>query len=286
MQGQWQNVFNRDVIMKRLDKALKAVVLFSVLLVAGSAQAQLNQGTPAILHEMGVDEKLGDKLPLDAVFTDSDGNRVTLGELMVPGKPVLVNPLYYECPMLCNLVVEAVHEVVKELRWSPGKDYTIISFSIDPEETWNLARANKERYLSDLGRDGAEHGWHFLTGEEDQIRKVTEALGFRYTTDERTGEYLHPAAIMFASPDGVITRYLYGIKFPEFDLRNALYEAADGKIGTPMEQVLLYCFMYDPAAGSYVPVAMNIMKVGGLATALFLGIFLSLFWIRERRKKA
>src|SRR5690625_173859 len=159
--------------MNRINGALKVAVLFSVLLAAATAQAQLNQGTPAILDEMGVDEKLGDTLPLDARFTNSDGKEVTLGDLIEPGKPVLLNPLYYECPMLCNLVVEAVYEVVDELRWSPGKDYTIISFSINPEEPWTLAAANKERYLSDLGRDGAEDGWHFLTGEEDQIRKVT-----------------------------------------------------------------------------------------------------------------
>jgi protein SCO1 len=267
----------------RMTSMLKFAVTFSVLLFAVKAEAQLNQGKPAILEEIGVDEKLGDIIPLDAVFTDSDGNEVTIGELMESDKPVLLNPLYYDCPMLCNLIVEGVYKVVEELRWSPGRDYTIISFSIDPEERPELAAQNKERYLTELDRPGASDGWHFLTGTEDQIQKLTDAIGFRYKKDERTGEYIHAASILFLSPDGVVTRYLYGAEFSEFDLRNALYEAADGQIGSTMERAILYCFTYDPASLSYVPVAINIMKLGGLATLIILGIFLGLFWRKERR---
>lgn len=263
--------------------ALKYAVIFSVLLVAGQAEAQLNQGKPAVLEEVGIDEKLGDKVPLDASFTDSKGKTVTIGELMEPGKPVLLNPLYYECPMLCNIIVEGVFEVVEELKWTPGADYTIISFSIDPDEDDSLAATSKERYLTDLNRPGASDGWHFLTGSEDQIQKLTEAVGFRYKKEERTGEYIHPASIMFISPEGVISRYLYGAEFSEFDLRNALYETADGNIGSSVDRAVLYCFTYDPASQSYVPVAINIMKLGGLATVIFLGIFLGLFWNKERR---
>ncbi len=263
--------------------ALKFAVMFSVLLVAGKAEAQLNQGKPAALEGVGVDEKLGETIPLDATFTDSDGNKVTIADLMEPGKPVLLNPLYFECPMLCNIVVEGVFKVVEELRWSPGRDYTIISFSINPEEDYTLAAQSKERLMADLDRRGASDGWHFLTGTEDQIQKLTGATGFEYKKDEKTGEYLHAASIMLISPEGVITRYLHGAQFPEFDLRNALYEAADGQIGSTMERAILYCFTYDPASESYVPVAMNIMKLGGLATLIFLGIFLGLFWTKERR---
>ncbi len=266
-----------------MNTALRIAVIFSVLLFAVKAEAQLNQGKPAILEEVGVDEKLGDIIPLDATFTDFDGNKVTIADLMESGKPVLLNPLYYECPMLCNLIVEGVYKVVEELRWTPGHDYTIISFSIDPEEGPEIAAINKERYLSELDRIGASDGWHFLTGSEDQIRKLTEAVGFRYKKDERTGEYIHAASILFLSPEGVITRYLYGAEFSEFDLRNALYEAADGQIGSTMERAILYCFTYDPASQSYIPVAINIMKLGGLATLIILGIFLGLFWNKERR---
>lgn len=271
---------NHRFIMKL---ALKYAVMFSVLLVAGTAEAQLNQGKPAVLEEVGVDEMLGDVIPLDAVFTDSNGELKTFRELMEPGKPILLNPLYYECPMLCSIVVEGVYKVVEELRWTPGIDYTIISFSIDPEEDHTLAATSKERFLTDLNRPGASNGWHFLTGSEDQIQKLAESVGFRYKKEERTGEYIHAASIMFISPDGVVTRYLYGSEFSEFDLRNALYEAADGNIGSTVDRAVLYCFTYDPASRSYVPVAINIMKLGGLATVIILGIFLGLFWNKERR---
>ena len=256
--------------------------MVSVFFIFSNANAQLNQGAPAILEEIGVDEKLGEKIPLDLRFANSEGDSVSIGELMKDGKPVLLNPLYYECPVLCNLVLEAVYKVVNELAWSPGTDYTIISFSIDPEETPAMAASTRDQYLSSLNRPGAEQGWHFLTGQKESISKLTDAVGFRYKYDERTGEYLHLASIMMVSPDGTITRYLYGAAFREFDLRNALNEAADGTIGSTLERVMFYCFTYDPSSQSYVPVAMNIMKLGGLATVIFLGIFLSVFWRRER----
>jgi len=266
-------------------ETLKIAGLLSVLFFAEISAAQLNRGKPAVLDSVGVDEKLGQQVPLDVTFSNSDGKQITIGEILEDGKPVLINPLYYECPMLCGLVLEGVFKVVNELAWSPGNEYTIISFSIDPEEKPGLAMKNKSRYISGLGRPGAENGWYFLTGTEENIKKLTNALGFRYTRDERTGEYIHAAAIGFLSPDGMISRYLYGIEFQEFSLRNALYEAADGKIGSAVDRVVLYCFTYDPDSNSYVPVAINIMKIGGLATLIFLGIFLGLFWSREKKLK-
>ncbi|MEX2584878.1 MAG: SCO family protein [Balneolaceae bacterium] len=258
------------------------LLAFLPSLLAVPAMAQLNQGTPAVLEEIGVDEKLGEAVPLDTRFTDSFGREVTIRELMEEGKPVLLNLLYYDCPMLCNLVVEAVYTGVEDLKWTPGDEYTIISVSIDPEEGTELAAQSRDRYLQALDRAGAENGWHFLTGEQQQIRRLAESVGFRYKKEERTGEYLHPAAIMFLSPEGVVTRYLYGIQFAEFDLRNALYESADGKIGSAVDQAILYCFTYDPDSESYVPVAINIMKLGGLATVIILGIFLGLFWFGKK----
>lgn len=265
-----------------MRNTLSIILLISVFSIFDNATAQLNQGKPAILEEIGVDEKLGESIPLDLRFVNSEGQTIRLSELFEEGKPVLLNPLYYECPTLCGLVLDAVYNVVNELAWSPGRDYTIISFSIDPEETPEMAANSKEQYLSQLGRPGSENGWHFLTGDEESIKKLTDSIGFRYKYDEQTGEYLHLASIMMISPKGVITRYLYGASFREFDLRNALYEAADGTIGSAMDSILLYCFTYDPSSQSYVPVAMNIMKLGGLATVIFLGIFLGVFWRRER----
>ena len=261
---------------------LKILVTISVFFLFNSAYAQLNQNRPAILEEVGVDEKLGETIPLDLEFINSDGQIVRIGDLIEEGKPVLLNPLYYECPIICSLVLDAVFKVVKELVWTPGRDYTIISFSIDPEETPEQAAASKEQYLTALDRPGAEDGWHFLTGSKESIAALTDAVGFRYKYDERTGEYIHLASIMMLSPEGVITRYLYGASFREFNLRNALFESADGTIGSTLDRVLFYCFTYDPASQSYVPVAMNIMKLGGLATVIILGIFLGVFWRRER----
>lgn len=265
-----------------MRNTLSIILLILVFSIFDNATAQLNQGKPAILKEIGVDEKLGDTIPMDLEFVNSDGQTVRLSDLIEEGKPVLLNPLYYECPILCGLVLDAVFNVVKELAWSPGRDYTIISFSIDPKETSEMAANSKEIYISRLGRTGSENGWHFLTGDEESIKKLTDSIGFRYKYDELTGEYLHLASIMMISPQGTITRYLYGAAFREFDLRNALNEAADGTIGSAMDRILMYCFTYDPSSQSYVPVAMNIMKLGGLATVIFLGIFLGVFWRRER----
>jgi len=262
---------------------LKVLLLISAcLMFVQTSFAQLNRGTPTAVDGVGVEEKLGDKIPWDLTFVTSEGDSVTIKELMSDGKPVLLNPLYYECPSLCGLVIESVFKVVNQLRWTPGEDYTIISYSIDPEETPEQAAAEKKEVMANFDRVGAEDGWHFLTGSEESIKKLSNAVGFNYKYDERTGEYLHLASIMLISPDAVVTRYLYGINILEFDLRNALYEAADGRIGSTIERAILYCFTYDADSQSYVPVAINIMKLGGLATMLILGIFLTILWRRER----
>ncbi|MEX0995135.1 MAG: SCO family protein [Balneolaceae bacterium] len=270
--------------MKRIliSSSIAALIMIT-LMRPGKVLSQVNQSKPDILEDVTIEEKLGDKIPLSVQFANSDGDSVRIGELIDAEKPVLLNPLYYECPLLCGLVLEGVYEVIKELKWTPGVDYTIISFSIDPEEKHPLAAENKKRYLSGFDREEAKDGWHFLTGSEENIQRLTEAVGFSYTYNETTGEYVHPASIMMLSPEGVITRYLYGIEFSEFDLRNALYESADGNIGSPVDRAVLYCFSYDPSSQSYVPVAMNIMKLGGLATVIILGIFLGLFWKKERQ---
>lgn len=265
-----------------MKTALKVFFLISVFFWAARADAQLNQGTPRILDDVGVDEKLGDRIPLDLKFANSDGDSVTIGNLLEDGRPVLLNPVYYDCPTLCGLLLDAVFNVVHDLAWSPAREYTIITYSIDPSETHEDAARAKELYLEDLARPGAEDGWYFLTGSEEAIIELSDAVGFRYKYDERTGEYMHMASIMMISPAGVITRYLYGLSFNEFDLRNALYEAADGRVGSAIERVILYCFTYDPASQSYVLFAINVMKLGGLATVLILGIFLAFMWRRYK----
>ncbi len=263
---------------------LLAPMLLAVFLTSQAAQAQLNREQPDALQNLGVEEHLGDYIPLDAKFATSNGDSVLLSDLLEEGKPVLLNPLYYECPMLCGLVLDGTINVIEDLQWKPGKDFIVLSISIDPEEDAELAARSKQNYLNQMD-SATKAGWYFLTGNKSQIDKVVEAVGFRYKEIEGTGEFAHSAAIMLLSPDGKITRYLYGVSYDEFNVRSALYEAADGKIGNTIDKVVMYCYQYDPDSGSYVPVAINIMKLGGLATLIILGIFLGSLWLREKRKK-
>lgn len=270
-----------------MRKALYVLSTLSVLLLTTQISlGQLNQQKPGKLQNVGVDEHLGEFIPLDAHLVNSDGDTVRIGDLIEEDKPVILNPVYYECPMLCSLVLNGLLDGVKKLDWSPGKDFTIITFSINPREDYKLAHTNKVGYLEQLkNKDEAARGWYFLSGEKDQIQKLTDAVGFKYEYDEEAGQYAHSAAIIMLSPKGKITRYLYGVDFSKLDLKNGLYDAADGKIGTTVDQIVLYCYQYDPGSKSYVPVAFRIMQIGGLATALVLGIFLGFFWLKERRSK-
>lgn len=269
--------------MKRI--ALCTVYLFAVLSLPFSAVAQLNQAQPEALQGVGVDERLGNYIPLEATFATSLGDSVTIGSLLEEGKPVILNPMYMDCPMLCSLVLDGMLNVANQLAWSPGKDYQIISISIDPEESHELAAEYRAKYVSKLNKDVPDNGWYFLTGEKKEIDKIINAVGFNYNEVAGTGEFAHSAAIIMLSPEGKITRYLYGIQYNEFDVRNALYESADGQIGSTLDKVLMFCYQYDPNSNSYVPIAINIMKIGGLATLIILGIFLGLFWLREKSKK-
>lgn len=267
--------------MKRI--ALLTIVAVLSLTIHGFAQH--NREQPEALQGVGISENLGTTIPLDAKFATSNGDSVQIGELLEEGKPVLLNPLYYDCPMLCGLVIDGVLDVANELAWSPGEEYTIISFSIDPSENDSLARAYKDRYIKKLNKPDAQEGWYFLTGKKSEIDKLVQTVGFEVNEIEGTGEFAHAAAIMLLSPEGVITRYLYGIQYDEFNVRSALFEAADGKIGNTLTKVLMFCYQFDPNSNSYVLEAINIMKIGGLATLIFLGIFLGLLWLREKGKK-
>lgn len=256
------------------------IVILSLLLFPISSIAQLNRQMPNDLKEVGITEKLGEQIPLNLKFANAQGDSITLEQLFDDEKPVILNPVYYECPQLCSMVKEAIFKGINTLQWNPGEDYTIITFSIDPNEKHKLAALNKQRYLNRLDRNITD-GWYFLTGNEQSIRQLTEAVGFNYQK-LKNGEFAHGAAIMFLSPNGTISRYLYGLKYDEFKLRNALYEAADGEIGSTTEQILLYCYQYDADSNSYVPVAWKVMKLGGFATFFILSIFLGFMWLRYR----
>jgi protein SCO1 len=264
---------------------LKAFLIAAVILL-GTASAGFSQTNqlPDELKDVGITEKLGDYIPDDIQLTNQDGELVMLGDYLNRGKPFILNLVYYECPSMCNFIMNSLTDTMKELRWSAGNEFEVLTVSMAYDETWELARENKTAYVNFLNREGAADGWHFFVGEESEVKRLTDAVGFYYKWDEKSQEYLHASAIIFLSPGGMVSRYLYGIDYHELDVRNALFDAADGKIGTTLERVLLFCYTYDPDSGSYVPYAMNIMKVGGVITVIGLGLFLGIFWIRERRK--
>lgn len=262
-------------------------VLAAGLLVASAspAAAQLLSETPAELQQVGVVEHLETEIPLELDFVDSSGREVRLGDYVDGQRPVLLTLNYYKCPMLCTLQLNGLVEGLKELDWTPGQEFELVTVSINPLETPSLARLKKQSYIKEYGRPSAAAGWHFLTGVEDNIRRLADTLGFGYRYDEEQDQYAHAAVLFLITPDGKVARYLYGIEYPARELRLALLEAADGAIGSAIDQLILYCFHYDPSTRRYAPVAMNIMRVGGGLTAVLLGTTLGLFWVRDARRR-
>ena len=251
----------------RLRRRLVVGACVATMMVASAVRAQVAGAVPQPLQDVGVDEKLSADLPLDLEFRDEQGNIVTLGRFFERGRPVLLTLNYYKCPMLCGLQLNGLASGLEELDWTPGVEFE--------------ATEKKQNYIRKMGRPAAAAGWHFLTGREEQIHALADAVGFRYALDPETGEYAHAATVMVASPDGMLVRYLYGIEYPAKRLRLALLEAADGTIGSPFDRLVLYCYHYDPSSRRYAPVAMNIMRVGGGVTVVALGLTLGLLWARE-----
>ena len=263
------------------------IVAVAALLVgaAGVASAQLaGQAVPA-LDKVGIEEHLDATLPLDLEFLDEAGRTVRLRDYFDGVRPVILTLNYYRCPMLCGLQLNGVVAGMEELDWTPGVEFEMVTVSIDPLETPELAQAKKENYLKRYQRPAAARGWHFLTGRQVNIERLAETVGFGYTYDVVSGQYAHAAAIFVITPDGRVARYLYGIEYPPKSLKLALMEASQGEIGSPLDQLIMYCFHYDPASRRYAPVAMNIMRVGGGATALVLGATLGVWWLRESRRR-
>jgi protein SCO1/2 len=247
-----------------------------------AAQAPVD-GRPPILRQVSIEQRLGRPLPLDSTFRDEAGRAVRLGDYF-GGKPVVLVLAYYNCPMLCTQVLNGLVSAMRVLSFDAGREYDVVTVSFDPRDEPSDARAKKEPYVSRYGRAGAAAGWHFLTGEKPSIDALTEAVGFRYAWDEKVGQFAHASAIYVATPEGKLSRYLYGIEYAPRDLRLALVEASQSRIGTPVDQLLLYCYHYDPAAGRYGAVVMNIVRVAGVAFTLILSTFLAMMWRRERRR--
>lgn len=240
---------------------------------------------PPDLQAIDVVEHPGETIPLNLTFTNSRGDSVQLGEYFHQGKPVILALYYTNCPMLCSLVLNGLATGVSELSWTPGKEFQMLSVSFDPRDNAASATAVRERYLGMLRSDTPNAGWEFLVGPESQSRVLAEALGFKYYYIPEKQQYAHPAVVFVLTEDGKISRYLYGIEYKERDLRLALLEASEGKIGTTIDRIILYCYHYDPDARGYVALAGNIMKLGGIGTLILLGLFLGIFWGRERIKR-
>jgi protein SCO1/2 len=265
--------------MKRLRRLLWLALL--AWLPACPALAQASGERPSILTEIGFDQRLGESLPLDLPLRDEAGNAVRLGDYF-KGRPVVLTLVYYECPMLCTLTLNGLASALDVLSFDAGKEFEIVTVSFDPRETPELARAKKQTYLQRYKRPGAEAAWHFLTGDADSVKRLTQAVGFRYVWDERTQQFAHPSGVMVATPDGRLARYLYGIEYAPNDLRLALIESAEGKIGTPIDQAILFCYQYDPATGKYGAAIMRILRLAAIATLTALGAFLTVMLRRER----
>ncbi len=242
---------------------------------------------PPELREVGIDQHLNQAIPQNLIFRDETGRAVRLGEYF-SAKPVILALVYYECPMLCTQVLNGIVGSLKALSFDIGKEFDVLSVSIDPRETPALANAKKGAYIGRYGRKGSSAGWHMLTGEKGSIDALTSAVGFRYTFDQKTNQFAHAAGIMVLTPQGRLSHYFYGIEYAPKDLRLALVEASANKIGSPVDQLLLYCYHYNPATGKYGAVVMNIIRVGGLATLLGLALLVAILRrgdARRRRQK-
>jgi len=247
-------------------------------------QGQQQSGVvPAALQNIGIDQRLNEQLPLDAVFRDETGREVKLGDYFKSGKPVVLSLVYYDCPMLCTQVLNGEVESFRNVPFTLGKDYEAISVSFDPREKPQLAADKKQVYAMDYKRPGVAEGWHFLTGDAPSIKRLTDAVGFRYAYDEGTKQFAHASAIYVATPDGKLSRYFYGIAYAPKQMRLSLIEAAAGKIGSPINQLLFYCYHYDPTTGKYGVAVLNVMRAGGVLTVLSL---VSLIVLLRRRKIA
>jgi protein SCO1/2 len=240
---------------------------------------------PGLFQKVRFDQNLDAPLPLDVTLRDEQGRAVRLGDYF-GARPVIVNLVYYECPMLCNEVLNSLLRSLNALAFDVGKEFAVVTVSIDPAETPVLAARKKSAYLGRYGRKGAAQGWHFLTGDEAAIRRLAGSVGFRYVYDPQTRQFAHPAGIVIATPQGRIARYFFGISYPARDLRLGLVEASAGKIGAPMDQILLMCFHYDPRTGKYNVAIMNVIRVLGGLTLASLGTFLFVMFRRDRRNQA
>jgi protein SCO1/2 len=241
------------------------------------------EALPAVLVDVGIEEKLGASLPMDARLVNEKGEEVTLGSYF-KGKPVLLSFAYYRCPMLCNMVLSGMIGGLRKLTWTPGDEFEIVTIGIDPREGPELAAAKKQTHIEELGKPEAAKGWHFLTGEEKDVRRIADAIGFSYQYNRANDDYAHAAAVFTVSPQGKVSRYLYGVEYRTKDLRLALLDASEGKALSIGDKIVMFCYVYDPDAKGYVLFARNFMRGGGYLVMTFLVLLLGYFWRKEMKK--
>jgi protein SCO1/2 len=256
-----------------------------MLACAGVAPAATHTtAPPGVLEAVGFDQKLDAQVPLDLTFRDEAGREVRLGDFFGE-KPVVLALVYYKCPMLCNMVLNGQLKAMRATKYNAGEEYTALTISFDPSETPELAAAKKANYVDKYKRPGADKAWRFLTGDAANIQALTQAVGFRYTYDEGSQQYAHASGIVVLTPKGRVARYLYGVEYSARDLQFSIMEASQEKIGSPVEQLLLYCFHYDPLTGKYGVVVMNVVRLGGVLTLTALAGFIGVMLYRDRQRR-
>jgi protein SCO1/2 len=260
--------------------AIAGLVLFALANAVPAAQPLTN-----VLNAVRIDQKLDAQIPLDLQFRDENGREVRLGDYFGE-RPVVLIMAYYECPMLCTLVLNGAVKAFNVINLKMGRDFDVITVSIDPGETPALAAEKKATYVKEYRRKGAKDGWHFLTGDDEPIRQLTDAVGFRYLYDPDLDQYAHASVIMVATPDGRLSKYFYGVDYSGRDVRLGLVDAADRRIGSPVDQLLLLCYHYDPTTGKYGVAIMNVLRLGGGLTVAALAAFGFFSLRQERRRKA
>ena len=276
-------------------RALAALTLlpFAFLLSPPRAGAQYAQppvgprptgNSTEVLKRVDIEQRLNSQVPLDLRFRDEAGREVRLGDYFARGRPVVLTLVYYECPMLCNQVLNGAVGAFQALSFTPGREFEVVTVSFDEREGPELAARKKETYLKRYRRAGAEAGWHFLTGDKAAIDALAESVGFRYVWDEQSKQFAHASALMVATPAGRLSHYFYGIDYAPKDLRLALVEASEGKVGSPVDSLILYCYHYDPAAGRFAPVMGVLRAAGVLTVAGVVGLLLYLRRLSRRRR--
>ena len=275
-----------------------AVILFAAALAAIAQPGQpapvqptlsmqdsnLRPALPGALQGVGIDQRLDELVPLSLIFRDEAGRDVPLSSFF-HGKPVILALVYYRCPMLCTQILNGLESSLKAVSFNPGRDFEILAVSFDPKDTPELAASKKQLYLRRYGRPGAANGWHFLTGDETNIYALTEAVGYHVRYDPATDQWAHASGIMIATPEGRLSRYFYGVEYAPRDVRLGLVEASANKIGTPADQILLFCYHYDPHTGKYGALAVGMVRVAGAGFVLICGALLLLAFLRESRAR-